>query len=124
MGFRKFALVATLAFVFANVAIAQQKTGPNGGLIGGKDGHEVELIVSPTELTVFLIDDGKPHSTKGANVKAVVQDAGKATTIELKDMDNKKLVGTLAAPLGKGAIVVVTGKDGHGHSISARYVPK
>jgi hypothetical protein len=32
------------------------------------------------------------------------------------------MVGRLAAPLAKGAIVVLTGKDDHGDVISARYV--
>ena len=32
------------------------------------------------------------------------------------------MVGKLAAPLGKGAIVVLTGKDHHGDVVNARYV--
>jgi ABC-type transport system involved in cytochrome bd biosynthesis fused ATPase/permease subunit len=116
------ATVAALGLLLASSTSAQQKAGPNGGMIAGKDGHETELVVSATELTVYILDDGKPHSTKGSNLKAVVQDAGKATPVELKDDDGKKLVGKLAAPLAKGAIVVLTGKDGEGHAISARYV--
>ena len=116
------AAVASLGLLLASPAFAQQKTGPNGGMVAGKDGHETELIVSPAELTVYILEDGKVHSTKGTKVKAVVQQDGKVTPVELKDADGKKLVGTLAAPLAKGAIVVLTGKDDHGHSISSRYV--
>ncbi len=105
----------------ATPSLAQQKAGPNGGLLAGKAGHETELVVNPTELTVFLLDGGKPHSTKGASLRAVVQEAGKSTTIPMVDVGNKKLVGKLAAPLGKGAIVVLTGKDDHGDAISVRY---
>jgi hypothetical protein len=36
----------------------------------------------------------------------------------------KRLVAKLAAPLGKGAIVVLTGKDHHGDAVSARYHPR
>ena len=36
--------------------------------------------------------------------------------------NGKKMVGKLPAPVGKGAIVVLTGKDDHGDVISARYV--
>jgi ABC-type transport system involved in cytochrome bd biosynthesis fused ATPase/permease subunit len=116
------AAVASLGLLLASPAFAQQKTGPNGGMVAGKDGHETELIVSASELTVYILEEGKVHSTKGTKVKAVVQQDGKVTPVELKDADGKKLVGTLAAPLAKGAIVVLTGKDGHGHSISSRYV--
>jgi len=116
------ALVVSLGLLLAGPASAQQKAGPNGGLVAGKDGHETELIVSPAELTVYILDDGKVHSTKGTKVKAVVQQDGKVTPVELKDADGKKLVGKLVAPLAKGAIVVLTGKDDHGHSISSRYV--
>jgi hypothetical protein len=116
------AAVASLGLLLASPAFAQQKTGPNGGMVAGKDGHETELIVSPAELTVYILEDGKVHSTKGTKVKAVVQQDGKVTPVELKDADGKKLVGKLAAPLAKGAIVVLTGKDDHGHSISSRYV--
>lgn len=113
------ALAITLAV--AGAAFAQQK-GPNGGMVAGKDGHETELVVSPTELTVYLLEKGKPSTTKGASIRAVVQEAGKALNVELKDVDNKRLVGALPAPLGKGAIVVLTGKDHDGHSVSARFV--
>jgi len=119
---KKTLIATTLALVLGiSGAIAQQKTGPNGGLLAGKAGHETELVVSATELTVFLIDGGKAHSTKGASLRAVVQEAGKSTTIPMENVENKKLVGKLAAPIGKGAIVVLTGKDDHGDAISVRY---
>jgi hypothetical protein len=120
---RKFALsiVTALMLAVALPALAQ-KTGPNGGLLAGKEGHQTELVLSATELTVYILDHGKVHDTKGVKLKAVVQHAGKTTSIDLAAADAKKLVGKLAAPLGKGAIVVLTGKDDHGDVISARYV--
>ena len=54
----------------------------------------------------------------------MVQEGGKTTTINLVDEEGKRLVGKLAAPLGKGAIVVLTGKDHHGDQFNARYVIK
>jgi hypothetical protein len=101
--------------------VAQAKPGPNGGLLAGKAGHEIELVLSPTELTVYLIDRGKAHSTKGTSLRAIVQEAGKSTNIALQDMKNEKFVGKLAAPLAKGAIVVISGKDDHGDAVSVRY---
>ena len=52
-----------------------------------------------------------------------MQQGGKTTTIDFGD-DGKKLVAKLPAPLDKGAIVVLTGKDHHGDQLSARYVIK
>ena len=90
-----------------------QKAGPNGGKLAGKDGHETELVLNPT---------GKVGPTKGAVVQAVMQVAGVATTVQLVNADGKKLIGKLASPLTSGAIVVISGKDDHGHAISSRYV--
>lgn len=52
----------------------------------------------------------------------MVQDGGKTSNIDLVDADGKKMVGKLSAPLGKGAVVALTGKNDHGDVISARYV--
>jgi len=78
--------------------------------------------VSATELSVYIIDHGKVHATKGMKIGAVVQDAGKTTSVNLAPADGGKLTGKLAAPLGKGAIIVLTGKDDHGNAVNARYV--
>jgi len=120
---RKLALSILSALMLAAALPAlAQKTGPNGGLLAGKEGHQTELVVSATELSVYIIDHGKVHETKGVKIRAVVQDAGKTTSIDFAAADGKKMVGKLAAPLGKGAIIVLTGKDDHGDVISARYV--
>ncbi|HWV80487.1 MAG TPA: hypothetical protein VNZ50_03600 [Hyphomicrobiaceae bacterium] len=119
----KVVLALLFAIVFAPAAHAQ-KVGPNGGMLAGKGGHETELVVTPTELTVYIIDHGKAHSTKGVSLRAIVQQGGKSTTVPLADVDNKKLVGKLESPLAAGAIVVVSGKDDHGDVLSARYTIK
>jgi hypothetical protein len=122
---RKFALiVGALAVLAAAVPAFAQRTGPNGGLVAGTGGHQTELLVSPTELTVFLLEDGKPHESKGTTMRAVVQQSGKTTTINFADQDGKKLVAKLPAPLEMGAIVVLTGKDHHGDQFNARYLIK
>lgn len=99
-----------------------QKTGPNGGLVAGTGSHQTELVTSATELIVYILQDGKAHDSKGVSLRAVVQEGGKTTTVNLADQGGAKLVGKLSAPLGKGAIVVLTGKDDHGSQINARYV--
>jgi cytochrome c-type biogenesis protein CcmE len=115
-------LIAVLAFLAAAPLLAQ--TGPNGGLVAGTGDHKTELIVSPTDLTVYLMEDGKPHESTGTTLRAIIQQGGKTTTVTLSDQDGKKLVAKLPAPLEKGAIVVLTGKDHHGDQFNARYVIK
>jgi cytochrome c-type biogenesis protein CcmE len=115
-------LTAALALLAATPLLAQ--TGPNGGLVAGAGHHKTELIVSPTDLTVYLLEDGKAHEAKGTTMRAVIQQAGKTTTLNFADQDGKKLTAKLPAPLEKGAIVVLTGKDHHGDQFNARYVIK
>lgn len=117
-------ILAALLMMLASTAAHAQKAGPNGGMLAGKAGHQIELVVAPAELTVYMIDDGKSHSTKGSSLRAIVQADGKSTTVPLSDVDGKKLVGKLSAPLAAGTIVVVTGKDDHGDAVSARYTIK
>jgi hypothetical protein len=122
---RQFALVATaLALLSMAVPSLAQQKGPNGGLVAGTGSHKTELVVSPTELTVYLLERGKAHETTGATLRAVIQQAGNAVTVNFADQAGKKLVAKLPAPLAKGAIVVLTGKDDHGERLNARYVIK
>jgi hypothetical protein len=119
---RRLALVAgALAPLLVAPALAQ-KTGPNGGIVGGKGNHQAELVVSQTELTLYMLEDGKPHPSKGLTLRAVIQQGGKTTTVPFVDQAGERLVAKLASPIEKGAIVVVTGKDDHGDAFSARYV--
>lgn len=118
-------MMLTLLFTVMLIPVAHaQKTGPNGGMLAGKAGHELELVVTPTELTVYVIDHGKVHSSKGVSLRAIVQQGGKSTSVSLVDVESKKLVGKLGAPIDSGAIVVVTGKDDHGDALTARYTIK
>jgi hypothetical protein len=120
---RKFVLlVAGLVALAAAPVLAQ--SGPNGGLIGGSGGHKTELVVGQTELTVYLIENGKAHESTGTSMRAVIQQSGKTTTVAFADQGGKKLVAKLPAPLDKGAIVVLSGKDHHGDRFNARYVLK
>jgi hypothetical protein len=117
-------LVGALAMLAVAVPALAQSNGPNGGLVAGAKGHQTELVISPTELTVFLLEDGKPHESKGTTMRAVIQQAGKTTTVNFVDQKGVKLIAKLPAPLDKGAIVVLTGKDHHGDQFNSRYVIK
>ena len=120
-------MLRKLAFVIATLLgtmapTLAQSLGPNGGMLAGKGTHQTELVVSSTELTVYILHDGKTDDTNGVTIRAVVQEGGKTTTINFINQNGKRLVAKLAAPLGKGAILVLTGKDHHGDPITARYV--
>lgn len=118
-------MILTLLFaVMLSSAGLAQRTGPNGGLLAGKADHEMELVVTAAELTIYIIESGKAHTTKGVGLRAIVQQGGKSTTVPLVDVENKKLVGKLDAPLASGTIVVITGKDDHGGVLTARYTIK
>jgi hypothetical protein len=119
---KKIILAATLALTVATGSAIAQRTGPNGGMLAGSADHQVELVVAPTEISVYLLDDGKVTAVQGANVRAVVQDAGRTINVALAANGPNRLTGRLEAPLAKGARVVISGRDGHNHSVSARFV--
>lgn len=122
---RKFALIlAAVGLIAGTGSLLAQGAGPNGGLVQGSGGHQTELVIGPTELTVYLLENGKPHDSKGTSMRAVIQQSGKTTTISFIEQQGKKLVAKLPAPLDKGAVVVLTGKDHHGDQFNARYVIK
>jgi hypothetical protein len=122
---KKFIVALAIAGPLAASAPAlAQKAGPNGGIVSGKAGHETELVIGATDLTVYVLHDGKADDVTGTALKAVIQDGGKTTTVAFAAASPTKLVAKLPAALGKGAIVVLTGKDHHGDAISARHVVK
>jgi hypothetical protein len=116
-----------LALLFALLLIPAahaQKAGPNGGMLAGRGGHELELVVTAKDVTVYILDHGKAHSTKGVSLRAIIQQGGKSTTIPLVEVGGTKLTGELKSPLDPGSIVVISGKDDHGDVLSARYTIK
>ena len=115
------AVVGPLA---VSIPALAQKAGPNGGFVTGKAGHETELVIGAADLTVYVLHDGKADDVAGTALKAVVQDGGKTTTVTFSAVGPMKLVAKLPASLGKGAIIVLSGKNHHGDAISARHVVK
>lgn len=119
------AAIAT-ALMFASVtgaAAHDEDKGPNGGQVADVAGHHIEFVPSPKELTFYLTDEsGKDIASAGTKAKAVVQDAGKTTPLELSAESPNKLTAKLADPLTPGAKVVVTAVMADGHNLQARYV--
>ncbi len=91
-------------------------------MVGGSGDHQVELVVAPAEISVYLLHDGKVDTVQGATVRASFRMAGARPMSRLTASGSNRLVGKLEAPLASGARVVISGRDNHSHSISARFV--
>lgn len=115
-------LAAALVLAVATGSAIAQRTGPNGGMVAGSADHQVELVIAPAEISVYLLDGGKVTPVQGANIRAVVQDAGRTINVALAAGGPNRLVGRLETPLAKGARVVISGRDSENHSVSARFV--
>ena len=117
-----------LAFALAVSPLAvtahELAKGPNGGPVVDSSGHHVEMVATGTELVLFLTGEAdKPVPSVGTkNARAIVQDGGKNATVPLQPAEPNKLVGTLPAPLGRGARVVVSATMADGHAVQARFV--
>ncbi|MEQ1576429.1 MAG: hypothetical protein ABL894_02145 [Hyphomicrobium sp.] len=118
-------LILATALVFAqfpDTAAHDVSKGPNGGALVDVSGHHVEFVPSAAEITFFLTGDADaPIASAGAKAKAIVQEGGKTTQIELVPVDPNKLVGKPESALGAGAKVVFTGTLSDGHSIQAKF---
>ncbi len=112
-----------LAVVLSCPASAQ-KVGKHGGQTAVVAGHhDAELVIEPTRLVLYLTNHGKPLSAKDNAVRATVQDGGKKMEIKLT-VEKDHLIGPLAEPLKKGAIILLSGRTEDGHGVSARFTVK
>jgi hypothetical protein len=119
-------LILALAVAAMPLAVAahEMAKGPNGGPVVDSAGHHVELVANGTELVLFLTGEAdKPIASAGTkNARAIVQDGGKTATVPLQPAEPNRLVGALAAPLGRDARVVVSATMADGHAVQARFV--
>lgn len=115
------AMSVVTAAALPQTAHAQAKKGPNGGMVGGSNGHEVELVISGAEASVYVLDDGKVVAVGKAQLRMVVQSGGKTTNHSLTLAEPNRLSVKFPDPLPKGSIVVITGRDDHGHSLTTRF---
>ena len=115
-------VLALVVCALPSAALAQAPAkGPNGGMVTVSDGHDVEMVSNGTELVIYVYEHDKKPTTARTGARAVVQDAGKTTTVQLTPAPPNRLVGTLAAPLGTGARVVVSATLADGHKVQARF---
>lgn len=121
---RKAVLTAAIAFTLSGAALSHEATkGANGGALIDVDGHHVEFVPSPSELTFYLTDEKEaPLSAAGAKMKAIIQDGGKTAQLDLVAAEPNKLTAPISAALGSGAKVVLNGTLADGHSLQGRFV--
>lgn len=118
---KRLALVLAVLALPLAVPAQGQSRGPNGGQVTVSDGHDVEMVANGTELVIYLYGDDKKPTGGRAGARAVVQEGGKTTTVQLTPSAPNRLVGTLPAPLGEGARVVVSATLADGHKVQARF---
>lgn len=116
--------VLALSLGLNGPALAHEaEKGPNGGALIDVKGHHLELVSTPGALTIYLTDVNEaPLDTNGARMKAIVQNAGKTTQLELVPAEPNKLTAATSSPVTSGAKVVITGSLPNGHKIQGRFV--
>ena len=96
----------------------------HGGQIIELANHQsVEMVTRGSEVSFYIMEDDKPADLHGGSFRIFVQSGANVMSATL-EVDGNRLRATLANPMPAGAKVVVTGKDGHGHVLQARFVKK
>ncbi len=101
---------------------AHESAARYGGQYVVVEGHHgVEMVAAETSLVFHLTEDHEPMDLSGGSFKAIVQSEAGTKVLPLT-IEADKLTASLDAPLIKGAKIALSGKDGHGHTIQARFV--
>jgi hypothetical protein len=114
--------LAAGALLTLPVAAQTARKGPNGGLLAGSGGHDVELVANGPAVRVYLVDHGKvapPRS--GSSARMVIQEGQASRTANLA-ASGDAFAATLDQAIAPGARVVVTGRMPGGHTVQARFV--
>jgi hypothetical protein len=116
------AIVSLIFILAAFAAWAQTTKGENGGDVVVMEGHPIEFVSKGQTIMFYVLeDDGKsPTPTKGFSGRAVIQDGGKTTAVNLSPAEPNMFVGRLTTPLGSKARVVFSAKV-PGHTLQARF---
>jgi hypothetical protein len=117
-------ILAGLAALGATPALAQgtQRRGPNGGLLAGSEGHEVELVANGTAIRVYLVNHGRVAPPRSGSTARMVIQEGQANRTANLTATGDGFAATLETPIASGARVVITGRMPDGHTVQARYV--
>ena len=116
-------LSVVFLIVMSSLSVMAQTTkGVNGGAVVVMEGHPIEFVSKGQEIAFYILEDDakSPTLTAGAAARAVIQDGGKITAVELSPAEPNVFVGKLAMPLGSNARVVFSAKVA-GHNLQARF---
>lgn len=121
------AIALTLALAASGIALAaggHDHGAKHGGQFVETEGHQgVELVTKASSVTFHITEGGKPANLNGASLKAIVQTVTGVKAYPLT-VEGSMLKTKIAAPLPAGSKIVISGKDGHGHFLQARFVTK
>lgn len=92
-----------------------------GQYVEGDNHHGIEMVATGNSLTFHVSAHHQPLDLAGSNFKVVVQTEAGTTMLPLS-IEGSALKTVLSSALPKGAKVVVTGKDGKGKTIQARFL--
>jgi hypothetical protein len=108
---KRLSVALLLTAVALSAAAQSEKKGANGGDVIVMEGHPIEFVSKGQEIIFYILDeDGKsPAATAGLTGRAVIQDAGKTTVVNLSRRA-KQVRRTAQMPLGSKARVVFTAK--------------
>ncbi|MBU2582143.1 MAG: hypothetical protein KJ622_10530 [Alphaproteobacteria bacterium] len=104
----------------------KEETANHGALHGGQyfeddQHHGVEMVVTGNAIVFHVTEHHDPLDLTGSNFTAVLQTEAGTTMLPLS-IERSTIKADLGSPLPKGARIVLTGKDGNGDTIQARFV--
>lgn len=89
------ALFAALALSVSHVALASEKdhdaTPKHGGVVSVVKDVNYELVAKPDTITLYVIDHGKPVSTKNGAATLTLLSASEKTEVKLEPAGENKL---------------------------------
>ncbi len=89
--------------------------------VGAEQG--VEMVTSAEGITFHVTENDKPANLTGSSFRVVIQ-TGAGVKMYPLAVEGSTLKAKLPNALPAGAKVALTGKDGHGHTLQARFVKK
>lgn len=92
-------ILTLAALALTAPALAHEATGPNGGRVVDAGNYHVELVVSGTQVDLFVYDgNDKPVVPEGFKATAIFNAGGKVQRVALTG-DKAKLTGKAEASL-------------------------
>lgn len=105
----------TISFIllFGTIPLAAAQNKPievrHGGVVVQRGDMEYELVAKPDSLNLYVYDDDKPASTKGATATVTLMSGNDKKTVQLEPAGGNKLKakGGFAATAGAKALAKI-----------------